>query len=145
MTRTGGCQCGAVRFSVEAVGRTSVCYCRMCQKATGGFMGAYAATEGLVWTRGEPSHFHSSNLARRGFCAACGTPLSFEAQGWPVTLSIAAFDDPASIPPILQVSLGERLPNLTRLDDLPTKLLGQVDRVVSHQHPDHDTAVWPPA
>ncbi|HET7714155.1 MAG TPA: GFA family protein, partial [Bauldia sp.] len=30
---TGGCQCGAVRFRVAALGRASICHCRMCQKA----------------------------------------------------------------------------------------------------------------
>ena len=31
---TGGCQCGAVRFRIEgALGRASICHCRMCQKA----------------------------------------------------------------------------------------------------------------
>ncbi len=34
---TGGCQCGAVRFSVGRLGRASVCHCRMCQKAFGSF------------------------------------------------------------------------------------------------------------
>ena len=33
-----GCQCGAVRFRVEGtLDDASVCHCRMCQKAFGGF------------------------------------------------------------------------------------------------------------
>ena len=38
---TGGCQCGAVRYEwVEKPAYSSVCYCRMCQKASGQpFMG----------------------------------------------------------------------------------------------------------
>ena len=34
----GGCQCGAVRFTLEgAPGDASICHCRMCQKAFGNF------------------------------------------------------------------------------------------------------------
>ena len=33
---TGGCQCGAVRYDwMEKPACSSVCYCRMCQKASG--------------------------------------------------------------------------------------------------------------
>ena len=65
---TGGCQCGAVRY--EWTGRSpaysSICYCRMCQKASGQpFMGLTGGKiEHLKWTRGTPSFFRSSNMAR---------------------------------------------------------------------------------
>ena len=36
---TGGCQCGNVRFRARLLGRGSICHCRMCQKAFGGFFG----------------------------------------------------------------------------------------------------------
>jgi hypothetical protein len=75
---TGGCQCGAVRFRAEALGRASICHCRMCQKAFGGFFGPLVTAKGLVWTKAEPARFQSSNKARRGFCPQCGTPLTFE-------------------------------------------------------------------
>ncbi|TIS81232.1 MAG: GFA family protein, partial [Mesorhizobium sp.] len=79
---TGGCQCGAVRFRVEgALGDASVCHCRMCQKASGNFYLPLVSVRGarLDWTRGGPKRFRSSSAAWRGFCAECGTPLTFEA------------------------------------------------------------------
>jgi hypothetical protein len=37
MEYVGGCQCGEVRYRAEGPrDRASVCYCRMCQKASGG-------------------------------------------------------------------------------------------------------------
>ncbi len=152
---TGGCQCGAVRFRAESLGRGSICHCRMCQKATGGFFGAYITGRGVVWTRGEPKYFLSSNKVRRGFCGDCGTPLTFEQlEGLPqgqLELSIAAFDQPSLAAPVIQVNLEGKLPFVDHLGDLPAMTdppahwVAFKASVVSHQHPDHDTATWPPA
>jgi hypothetical protein len=147
MTMTGGCQCGAVRFAVDgALGRASICHCRMCQKAFGAFYGPLVDATGVRWTRGAPKHFQSSNRARRGFCADCGTPLTFEPDDGPVELAIGAFDDPAAIRPAIQHDLAARLPWLGALDTLPTRTPEESAQVadyyasiVSRQHPDHDT------
>jgi hypothetical protein len=76
----GGCQCGAVRYAFHAEpSHAHACHCRMCQRAVGGafalLVGAHK--ENFAWTKGQPKFFASSNLADRGFCDACGTPLSF--------------------------------------------------------------------
>lgn len=150
---TGGCQCGAVRFRVEgALGDASVCHCRMCQKASGNFYAALVSVRGakLEWTRGEPKRFRSSNYGFRGFCADCGTPLTYEAPDG-VALAIGAFDDPASIAPEVQWGIEAKLPYV---DGIP-QLRGEatmadqnaasfLSHLVSYQHPDHDTETWPP-
>jgi hypothetical protein len=78
---TGGCQCGAVRYAmhVARVEKPHVCHCRMCQRATGGLFAALAgcAKDRLEWVKGTPAVFASSNLASRGYCRDCGTPLTF--------------------------------------------------------------------
>ena len=77
---TGGCQCGALRYEwLEKPTHSSVCYCRMCQKASGQpFRGLTGGErENLRWTRGTLSIFKSSNMVERGFCRDCGTPLTF--------------------------------------------------------------------
>jgi hypothetical protein len=149
MTLTGGCQCGAVRFAVDApLGRASICHCRMCQKATGGLVGPYVGGANLRWTRGAPAHFRSSNRVRRGFCPACGTPLTFEWENQAVELAIGAFDEPAAIRPAIQVSPAGRLPwfaELAALPERPDSEAPWLATVVSYQHPDHDTETWPPA
>jgi hypothetical protein len=144
---TGGCQCGAVRFRVDGqLGRASICHCRMCQKAFGGFYGPLVSAPGLVWTRGAPAHFRSSNRVRRGFCATCGTPLTFEPDRGPAELAIAAFDDPTPIRPVIQLAVESRLPWLAELDTLPGRDEAEAAQVApyyasirSMQHPDHDT------
>ncbi|HZP21778.1 MAG TPA: GFA family protein [Bauldia sp.] len=147
---TGGCQCGAVRFRAERLGRASICHCRMCQKAFGAFFGPLVTAYGVVWTRGAPSHFQSSNVVRRGFCERCGTPLTYEYDGG-TELAIGAFDDPRVAAPSIQVNPADLLPFVDGLSRLPFRGAGDEPEaenflrgVVSHQHPDHDTAVWPP-
>src|ERR1700722_12014031 len=151
MAITGGCQCGAVRFVIDGdLGRASICHCRMCQKAFGSFFGPLVSAPNLAWTRGEPKRFASSNRCRRGFCEACGPPLTFEPDEGPVELAIGAFDDPAAIAPVIQHALASRLPWLSSLDGLPVRTPAEAARAApyyasirSRQHPDHDTQTWP--
>jgi hypothetical protein len=150
---TGGCQCGAVRFRVEgALGDASVCHCRMCQKASGGFYAPLVSVRGakLEWTRGDRKLFRSSNHVSRGFCADCGTPLTYEAPDG-LALMIGAFDDPFGLAPQIQWGTEAKLPYVDGVPDLPGKdTLADEDAaeflatLVSYQHPDYDTDEWPP-
>ncbi len=152
-TYTGGCQCGAVRFRVEgALSNVSVCHCRMCQKAFGNFYAPLAAVPkaGLEWTRGEPKRFRSSNRVRRGFCADCGTPLTFEAPDG-IALAIGAFDEPEEVAPTIQWGIEAKVPYVDSIPALPGEetmadagSASYLVDLVSWQHPDHDTETWPP-
>ena len=150
---SGGCQCGAVRFAVQApLGEASICYCRMCQKATGGPFGLFVHvdTDRLTWTRGAPKFFLSSNVAKRGFCADCGTPLTWEHEDR-LDITVAAFDRAAEIEPVVQMALAEQYPWLWRMDAIAVRepeadaeYATFLASVRSYQHPDHDTTEWPP-
>jgi hypothetical protein len=142
--RTGGCQCGAVRFRIHgALGRPSICHCRMCQKAFGPLVTVKGETE---WTRGEPSYFQSSVNIARGFCAACGTPLTYRHPGG-LEIAIGAFDDRSDLAPQIQVNFEARNPWVTTIFDQPVhqdpNYYMQQEQIISFQHPDHDTEVWP--
>jgi hypothetical protein len=146
---TGGCQCGAVRFRAAKLGRAAICHCRMCQKAFGSFFGPLVTAFDLEWTRGAPRHFASSNRVRRGFCSDCGTPLTYE-YGGPHEVAIGALDAPAQAAPVIQVNPADKLPFFDGLCALPVRADGAEPKadafkagIVSFQHPDHDTAVWP--
>jgi len=109
---TGGCQCGRVRYSVAiADDGAYLCHCRMCQRATGGVAAAFknVARADLQWER-QPDYYASSALAKRGFCAACGTPLSFEYVdgGRNIDLTIGSFDDPYRFKPTMHFSIESR-------------------------------------
>jgi len=69
----------------------------MCRRATGGVFAALTAVrrESFAWTKGEPRFFASSTAADRGFCAACGTPLSFAYHASErVNVTVGSLDDP---------------------------------------------------
>jgi hypothetical protein len=147
----GGCQCGAVRFSCEELGRASICHCRMCQKAFGNAFAPLVTAKGLVWTRGEPKRFQSSNKVRRGFCADCGTPLTYEFDGHETEIAIGAFDDPDMVAPVIQVGVESKLAWFAGLPGLPGLTPEQIERrapvfagLISCQHPDFDTNDWKP-
>jgi hypothetical protein len=148
---TGGCQCGAVRYALAAMPEgTSICHCRMCQKAVGGAFAVYAPVRlaDFAWTRGAPPAFRSSTAAERHFCPDCGTPLSFRYlhKDW-IDVSIGSLDQPERVPPVRQFGIEGRLPWLT--GDLLDRLAGQAttdpgtpaqERALTNfQHPDHDT------
>ncbi|WP_099866328.1 GFA family protein [Pararhizobium haloflavum] len=149
---SGGCQCGAVRFHVRGrLGKPSICHCRMCQKAYGNFFAPLVSVhEGtLAWTRGAPKRFQSSNHVKRGFCEACGTPLTYEAPDG-VALSIGAFDDPSTIAPEIVFGIEGKLPYADGLAALPARTTAEDEAsnpflasIVTFQHPDHDTPEWP--
>ena len=154
---TGGCQCGAVRFRAERLhDNAHICHCRMCQKAVGNFFAALvgAPRDAVTWTRGRPASFRSSGPVTRGFCARCGTPLTYERDGSAnVTLTIGAFDHPERLKPVTQDGIESRVPWFHDLVDVPDEgptesgdfipLAAEIRRT-SQQHPDHDTDRWPP-
>ena len=102
-TMTGGCACGRVRYtaSVEPSG-AYLCHCRMCQRATGSVSIAFvnAKLDGVSW-EGEPDWYDSSPIARRPFCAQCGTSLGFHFKegSEKMDLTVASFDDPSPFKP----------------------------------------------
>jgi hypothetical protein len=147
-TYTGGCQCGAVRYSFATLGKASICHCRMCQKAMGNYFAPLVEVEGFAWTRGKRGLFASSNLSNRGFCRDCGTPLTLETDDV-VEVAIGSMDDPSTVPIAYHANIADRLDVVMRLNAIPDSDPARTEennawnaRIISHQHPDHDTAVW---
>ncbi|MEL7000529.1 MAG: GFA family protein, partial [Pseudomonadota bacterium] len=117
----GGCQCGSVRFRAESLGRSSICHCRMCQRAVGNAFAPLVVAHGVEWD-GTPATWASSNISERGFCADCGTPLflrDFDAPDGEYEIMVAVLDDPEIAPPQHHVGIESRIGWLKLADDLP--------------------------
>ncbi|MCG7391434.1 GFA family protein [Microvirga sp. ACRRW] len=145
---TGGCQCGAVRYALMSEPtHASICHCRMCQKAFGNYFSALTGVprKDLIWTKGQPGNFRSSEAVERGFCRDCGTPLTYNAlETDRITISIGSLDEPGRVKPEIQYGVEGRLPAFEKLhtlpgitteDDNPPEMLMKMK---SRQHPDHD-------
>jgi len=153
---TGGCQCGAVRYVLRAAPTDPhICHCRMCQKAFGSFFAPLAGVPLAAFelTRGTPAVFRSSDPTERGFCRDCGTPLTFRhLDRGEINVALGTLDAPEAIPPRMQYGLEGRLAWFATLPTLAgdgtteqhMPELAQAIAASSHQHPDHDTEVWPP-
>ena len=146
--RTGGCQCGAVRFRIRGeLGAQTLCHCRMCQKHFGSLFSVLVfAKGGVEWTRNEPSYFQSSVNIRRGFCGECGTPMVFSTPDGP-EIAVGTFDDRSDLAPQIQVNSADRIPWVESIFDAPrrdaAKDAASQERIISFQHPDRDTDHWP--
>jgi hypothetical protein len=142
---TGGCQCGAIRYALREAPVSTVCHCRMCQKAVGGPFAALSKVKlaNLEWTRGTPASFRSSSAAERHFCASCGTPLTFHyLDSDSIEVTTGSLDRPADLPitknfgvesrvPWIELLMPGRLPETTTMEHSTRAIVG-------YQHPDHD-------
>src|SRR5271157_5588601 len=103
---TGGCLCGAVKYSTDAEpipGRGFLCHCTICQRHTGTAYAALMAFPadgitviGALTTYTEPGGTTGEPLHRR-FCPNCGTPIIVEREGGARTLITAGTLDDKSI------------------------------------------------
>lgn len=151
---TGGCQCGAIRYALhQKPSNVHICHCRMCQKAVGGPFAVICPVlkPAFRLTRGQPSYFMSSDVGRRRFCQACGTPLTFDyPDGDDIGVLVGTLDHPDQAPPENQYGNESRLSWYAHLQSVPgtartyeknptmRRKIGQSN----HQNPDHDTDVW---
>lgn len=94
---TGGCMCRDKRYSAEVENDEAyLCHCRMCQQSAGNVSLALMNLKraDVTWEK-EPDRYTSSPIAVRGFCAKCGTTLTYEGDGSEsMDLTVGSFDEP---------------------------------------------------
>lgn len=137
---SGGCQCGAVRYRLGMKPRkVHYCHCRMCQRAVGNVFASLVPVQktALSWEgESEPSFYRSSSMATRGFCARCGTPLSFayDKSEW-IAVTTGSLDQPDRVRPEIHYGVESQVPWLRINDDLPRERTdeSQLAGIVSYQ------------
>jgi hypothetical protein len=108
---SGGCLCGAVRFTATPKDRdVGACHCSMCRKWTAGpFMVVDCADTMKIENDTSLGVYRSSEWAERCFCKNCGTALFYRLVGkGQHYVSAEAFDDRAGYALTSQVFIDEK-------------------------------------
>lgn len=121
---SGGCLCGALRYEIAGtVSNPCFCHCASCRRAAGAALVPWGTfpRSGLRITRGQLTEYHSSPRVWRGFCARCGSSLTYrhEDRAAEIDVTLTTLDDPTLIAPRMHVWVAERLPWVVIGDGLP--------------------------
>lgn len=127
----GGCYCGCVRYEISTQPSWAAhCHCRSCQLALGGAFVTWAKVPADKFrvTKGAIKTVEKTPGITRGFCADCGTTLTYAAEGevdgqdWTddAWFSAVSLDDPSIIVPRSHVYASDMQRWIKLADDLPT-------------------------
>jgi hypothetical protein len=122
----GSCLCGAVKFEVEGnLSPVEGCHCSECRRWTGHYLASTDVSRSALKIQDSDcvSWFNSSEKARRGFCATCGTSLFFEPtdqekHDW-ISIAMGAFDKPTGTEMALHIFVAEKGDYYEITDGLP--------------------------
>jgi hypothetical protein len=125
MKLSGGCHCGAVRYSVAGEPKhVALCHCSDCRKSAGAPVVSWAAfaEDQFTLEQGELTTFNSSGTALRSFCQKCGTGIAYRNEEYLpgiVDLQSATLDDPAALPAGAHIQVAERIGWMETAHELP--------------------------
>jgi hypothetical protein len=116
--------CGRIRYRSEREPLdTGYCHCRICQRASGAPVLAWATfpLEAFDYTAAEPSIFESSKNGRREFCDGCGTQIAFRdlSGGDTIDVNFVTLDDPDQLEPRCHIWTQSRRRWFDTADRLP--------------------------
>lgn len=136
---SGGCLCGAVRYTCDAEPIISGhCHCEDCRRSSGsGHCSHLLVPESSIVIKGELKGYSraadSGNLVERFFCPTCGAAVCSRNAGMPgmVALRASSLDDLEVFKPQMHVyaasaaSWDARDPALPAFDKMPPGMQGQ--------------------
>jgi len=107
----GGCQCGAVRYEIDAEpAGLSVCHCTDCQRQSGSAfsMSLRVAGASVRFVKGSAKTFQMSGESGKpkncAFCPDCGTRLYHALPGSPwFMIKPGTLDDPSAFAPVAHI------------------------------------------
>ncbi|MVA96844.1 GFA family protein [Nitratireductor sp. CAU 1489] len=129
---TGGCRCGAVRFSASvAPHHISYCHCHDCRRAGGAPVSAFVGfKKEYVTFDGDTLKAFENGPVARSFCGVCGSPVAYvdDRLADDVWIALGAMDQPAAYKPSHHAYVREQLPFVHMPDSLPRHVKFSVPR-----------------
>jgi hypothetical protein len=126
---TGACLCGGVRIEIRGDLRPVIaCHCDECRRWSGGFWSATAAREADLTIResGSLRWYRSSDKARRGYCADCGTSLFWKHDERSyLAIAAGALDKPTGLTLAAHIFMAEAGDYYRICDNLPSSQDGR--------------------
>lgn len=129
-TYSGQCLCGAVRYEVRGpLSEVHACHCGQCRRQSGHFVAAaeahrddfvLTADDGLEWYR-------SSDIAKRGFCAKCGSALFWDDGSAEISINAGSLDQPTGLKLTAHIFVADKADYYEIEDDLPKHAAGAED------------------
>ncbi len=120
---TGGCRCGAIRFTASADPYyTAICHCEDCRRASGApFLAFVGFHRKDLRFHGSEGRSYGSDSVARSFCETCGAPIAYEDGRLPgrIFFTLGAMDCPERFEPTVQAFVPEQLPFGCLRVDLP--------------------------
>ena len=118
---TGRCFCGSVRYEAQGAPRNlCYCHCESCRRASGAAAVPWGTFDrhNFRVTRGTLAELRSSKPVWRGFCAACGSSLTYRHATRPaeIDVTLVTLDEAAQLAPQMHVWVADKLP-WVRIDD----------------------------
>jgi hypothetical protein len=110
--RTGGCFCGAVKYTVTGDPiNVRACHCKDCQRLTGSaFFVRALFPKDQVTISGKVAEYPSSDDLTRKFCPCCGSQLFADRKSRPDAIAIAlgSFDNLEGILPSEHIWISDK-------------------------------------
>ncbi len=122
--RTGGCQCGAVRYAITGEpGSLYACHCRECRKQSASAFGLslmvareqFEVTAGAArsWSRATDS----GGTLYCAFCPTCGTRLWHESEGGAMaSIKAGSLDEAVDLSNAIHIWVSRKLPGVALPD-----------------------------
>ncbi len=121
----GSCLCGDIEFTVTSAPKgASVCHCGQCRKQSGHVWAStsthqdnlsFTASDTLRW-------FRASDIARRGFCSACGSFLFWQHNDEDtISISMGALSEPTGLHLARHIFVADKGDYYDITDDLPQR------------------------
>ena len=121
---TGSCYCGNIEYQINGEFRSQCfCHCRSCRLASGAPYVAWGTVPRTAFTvlRGTLKKINGASGVTRGFCAECGTGLTYhnEKTRDEIDICLATITDPGRVRPAFHIWVADKLPWISIDDGLP--------------------------